>query len=213
MRGVSSRQDDLEAGSARRRAGNPHCAIVAGHDAVHDGQADADAAAACSSPALVKAGEALEDPLAILGPNAGAVIVDVEHDPAVSGPGCHVHTGLGMSNRVVEEVADDPSQVVGVPRDDGRVDLEVHRRRLTWHREVHGLLVQHLGEVHVLRATPALLLHARLLKKIVDERFEPEVLLEKPSSKLGCIAVGVGERHLEGGTHCGKGAAQLVGRV
>jgi len=99
-----ARQSQLEAGAAERGVEHPRRPAVGGGHRPHEGEAEAGAPRA-AGPSLVEPGEALEDPLALGGGHAGAVVVHDDHRVAAVEGDADGDRRAGVTGGVVDQVA------------------------------------------------------------------------------------------------------------
>ena len=101
---MTSGQRQLQAGAqaAQRRGIEPDLALVELRDLAHDRQPQP-----AAGLALVGAGAALEDPLALGRAEAGPIILDRHQQASALGTGLHRHPAMGPFAGVVEQIADD----------------------------------------------------------------------------------------------------------
>src|SRR5690242_20792591 len=93
--------------------GDGDVAVVGERDFVGDGEAQAGGSGAAFA-AAVQAHEPVEHALAVGRRDAGAVVVDVDLDTVDGCGGCDVNATVGVADRVVDDVAEQALQVVGV---------------------------------------------------------------------------------------------------
>jgi len=179
-------QHDLEAAAAARAlAARDDAAPLAPHQPAHDEQAEAeplDAALHVEAGAV----EGLEDAAQVLARDADAAVLDGDAQPAVglgAGHDAHAHLAGGVLDRVVEQVAEDQRQLVG---------LRERERRLR-HLEPDRLGRKPLALAHVA--------HAGGEQRADVDRLAPRLARTGGGAGRGQHLVGGGIEPLEVGAH------------
>src|SRR5262245_16848836 len=129
-RRASPRDVDLEAAAALRFTADVHDDAHALGQVLHDREAEA-GPAELAATRLVDTVEALEDAGQMLGGDAGAVVLNLDHGttgPARRGPDLHAPALGRVLDRVVHEALDHAPQPIGVGDHRGRARGAVHER-------------------------------------------------------------------------------------
>ncbi len=150
--------------------------------------------------------EAVEDPLAVFGRDARAVVVHADHGRAVLGGDRHAHPPA-VRARVVDQVHQHAAQGGAVAGDD---DADVDGRALLGGRD----LGEHLAEVDAL-GLGRLAVNARQAQQALDQPVEPLDRRGHVGQRLGAL-VGrhvVAAQGLDVAPQRGEGRAHLVGGV
>src|SRR6478735_7900946 len=107
------RKADDDPGAPGWIVGDGDVAVVGERDFVGDGEAQAGGSGAAFA-AAVQAHEPVEDALSVSRRDAGAVVVDLDLDTVDGCGGSDVNAAMGVADRVVDDVAEQALQVIGV---------------------------------------------------------------------------------------------------
>ena len=178
-------------------------------DRVDDRQAKAGAARAGVAAA---AHEALEHATLELGRDAGTVVLDHERGPAVADPGggADVRARWGVAERVLEQVEDQPVQVVADALDHRRLGIERDLVILDARSELGGGVGETLGEVGRTPRLQAADVGARQQQQVGDEPAHAARRAQRRLRRFGLLAVEFVGQQLEVGQHARQRRAQLV---